>query len=742
MAKDKLAIIYADTETYDPSRNPLFWYGGFMSEDGKFKAYYDFESFFKGLIKPIPGKEKVVVFHNASYDMGIIMYQANKELGYKLNPKRYTTGLGARKAIYSGQTWEIYDENRHVTRIVDSLPLINISIRAMGYELNKQGLGSDLLKGETPIVDSKLEVKPEWLEYLKTDINILRVFSQKVIDLKEDISHGILTTSSRVQASVYERMHGRKRPGGLKTRHKPIKVKDSLPFPKSATQLRKALLDKYECFGYGSMTEEEKMTMTQAERKKLAFVDPKTSYNYPYWYMGEKETREYKDKINAYLGKLFTHEYGKDFRKWQKEPTDEFWSLPLPAYNEDDLPTPFKIVDKRDNHKILEYVNSYAHRALRGGISYVNPKYQNKELGAGLAIDANSMYPSIALDCVIPYRYCGRTQGLLDEGKSKYYIAEIKRLHAKVKKGKMPWLKGSTRYMKNVYGHIYDGEIDWKTDNDYSSELCLTSVDINYMYETYNVIEIEFGWVFYYEPNDDFTHAIRSHTRFWRKVKESSPDGSPERFRAKMNLNTLWGRWGMFAKQVDLDGSRVDVGDKETNLVSACFMTAYARVRLNRMCNRFADQFVYSDTDSVHIVLKEGQTKADVEKQLGPLLDPKKFGCWKVEDEWDACKYVKPKTYIHLIKNGTKHVDPITNEVHYFDKFEVTGAGITRNGVNQLLGIAPHEDELSYTDVRLNRLEAPIKSVADFRAGLEYTEPKSKKLPDNRTVIRTVVKKL
>lgn len=741
MAKDKLAVIYADTETYDPSRNPLFWYGGFMDERGKFKVYYDFESFFKGLIKPIPGKEKVVVFHNASYDMGIIMYQAHKELGYKLNPKHYDTGLGARKSIYSGQTWEIYDENRHVTRIVDSVPLINLSIRAMGYELNKQGLVPELLKGETPIVESRREVKPEWLDYLKTDINILRVFSQKMIDLKGDISRGILTTSSRVQASVYERMTGRKRPGGLKTRHKAIKVKDSVPFPKSATRLRKELLDKYECYGYGSMSEEEKLKNVNDRKKSLMYVDPKTSYKYPYWYMGDPETREYKDKINAFLGKLFTKEYGKDFRKWQKEPTNEFWELPLPAYEEKDLPTPFKIIDKRDNHKILEYVNSYAHRALRGGISYVNPVFKNKVLGAGLAIDANSMYPSIALDCEIPYKYVGRTQGLLDEGKSKYYIAEITKLKAKIKPGKMPWLKGSTRYMKSVYGHIYDDTIDWEQEEP-TPELCLTSVDINYLYETYDVINIEFGWVFYYEPDDDFTRAIRSHTKYWRKKKESSPDGSPERFMAKMMLNTLWGRWGMFAKQVDLDGNRVDVGDKETNLVSACFMTAYARVRLNRMCNRFADQFVYSDTDSVHIVLKDGQTKADVEKKLGPLLDPKKFGCWKVEDEWDECKYIKPKTYIHMIKDGDEHVDPLTNEAHYFDKFEVTGAGITRNGVNQLLGIVEHEEELTYTDVRLNRLEAPIKSVADFQAGLEYTEIKSKKLPDNRTVIRTVVKKL
>src|SRR5699024_12765042 len=97
---------------------------------------------------------------------------------------------------------------------------------------------------------------------------------------------------------------------------------------------------------------------------------------------------------------------------------------------------------------------------------------------------------------------------------NNFYIAEIKELKAKIKPGCYPWLKRPT---KDII-ESYESELDW-TGNDtlkYPQNkitTVLSSVDIRWMYETYNVESIEWGRVLYYEPDDNFTHALRSEER-------------------------------------------------------------------------------------------------------------------------------------------------------------------------------------------------------------------------------------
>src|SRR5699024_11357267 len=92
----------------------------------------------------------------------------------------------------------------------------------------------------------------------------------------------------------------------------------------------------------------------------------------------------------------------------------------------------------------------------------------------------------------------------------------------------------------------------------------------------------------------------------------------------------------METKTVESAGRKVDVGDKHTNLVSATFVTAYARIWLSKISSALYDEFVYSDTDSIHGVYTERiPDRETLEKHLGDLIEAKTFGKWDFETELD-----------------------------------------------------------------------------------------------------------
>src|SRR5699024_11577590 len=109
------------------------------------------------------------------------------------------------------------------------------------------------------------------------------------------------------------------------------------------------------------------------------------------------------------------------------------------------------------------------------------------------------------------------------------------------------------------------------------------------------------GEVFYFEADKDFTKGVRKHINYWRNKKEKAKDPAT-RQQAKFMLNTLWGRWGMYQKTVDDAGQKVEIGEEDTNYVSAMFTTAYARVYLNKLMYLFNKPLLYTDTDCVYFV--------------------------------------------------------------------------------------------------------------------------------------------
>ena len=630
---------YADIETYSPGGTPQFWYGCInASESDDYKIYTDFESFFKALTTLVENRRKVVVFHNSSYDISIIQYEACKRYGYQYNPRN----KGLSKAIYEGLHTELYTTNTtNPIFIIDSRNLITGSLDGWGDKLG-------LPKGETPIVDAYRPVTDTDKEYVKRDVEILKS-AFKLMDCEEAVKHGLLTVSSRTQSDL----------------------KQTVATIKGTSQRQNHLAQKYGVSANARRNEEVPIPVaieSQIESDIRAIKDKeyKTSSTHERRLYGLNEScvNDIRNKMKRYWLKRYTETY-QDFNKAQKyikkllkqdtrtkvekQDISDFFDLPLPDETKG-KPNAEKMIEDYHLNRIIAGMNGHIAPAMRGGMTYVNPRYVNKEVGKGGVLDVNSLYPYILSAYEIPYRYIGSTKDI-EPLYDRYYIAVVKRLRATAKANKHPFLKRGTKFTKDKN---YLREIDWEIDYKKGiPDTVLCSVDIEYMYEVYDVHEIEYGEVFYFEADKDFTKGVRKHINYWRNKKEKAKDPAT-RQQAKFMLNTLWGRWGMYQKTVDDAGQKVEIGDEDTNYVSAIFTTAYARVYLNKAMNWFNKQLLYTDTDSVHFVYGgKVPNKKTLLSKLKNEIDPKVFGKWDLEKEFTKARYLKAKTYALEMNNGS-----------------------------------------------------------------------------------------
>ena len=70
----------------------------------------------------------------------------------------------------------------------------------------------------------------------------------------------------------------------------------------------------------------------------------------------------------------------------------------------------------------------------------------------------------------------------------------------------------------------------------------------------------------------------------------------------------------------------------------ACFVCAWARYITISTAQQNYDNFLYADTDSVHI---KGEPHGEM------WIDSKEIGAWKHEGHFQLGKYIRAKTYIH-----------------------------------------------------------------------------------------------
>ena len=345
-------------------------------------------------------------------------------------------------------------------------------------------------------------------------------------------------------------------------------------------------------------------------------------------------------------------------------------------------------------------VDSDIRLAYRGGFTYVNEIYKEKEIGKGITIDKNSMYPSKMVQKPLPYGKPEFFEGKYCYDKTMPLYIQSLTCKFELKKGKIPniQLKNNLSFMPNEYLSSSDNKL---------VTISLCSPDYELFLENYNIEDVVYhgGWKF-----KECQGMFDDYINYWmnEKIKAGKEGNQPMRQIAKLMLNSLYGRFGLSitARQkypyLDEDGivryALLPEEEREPVYIPvACFITSYGRVDTIRTSQKIRDyslkkygedRYYYSDTDSIHC----GLTDEDMEALKDDIfIDDYALGAWAKESDFERALFIRQKCYVEE-ENGKlnvtvaglpKYLSPLIT----FNNFK---RGFTTEGLslNQMIDLA------------------------------------------------------
>ena len=294
-------------------------------------------------------------------------------------------------------------------------------------------------------------------------------------------------------------------------------------------------------------------------------------------------------------------------------------------------------------------------KSYKGGFTYLNPIYKEKDVENVTILDVNSLYPSVMYEKSLPFGEPIFFDGQYKEDKVYNLYVQMITCSFEIKEGKIPTIqiKNSMSFMANEYLESSNNEIVC---------LVLTNIDLKLFFEQYNVYDLEFvcGWKFK-SVKGIFTEYIDKWIT--RKIEATKTGNKGQRTLAKLMLNSLYGK---FATSLDVqskipflsedDVVHYELSEEEQKdglyLPIASFITAYARektIRTSQAIKTYSlekygqDMYIYSDTDSIHTNLPIEELKAFCD------IDDVRLGAWKNEGFAKRAKFIRQKCYLEEI---------------------------------------------------------------------------------------------
>lgn len=302
-------------------------------------------------------------------------------------------------------------------------------------------------------------------------------------------------------------------------------------------------------------------------------------------------------------------------------------------------------------HKKFRYVyplldekqDAFLRKAYRGGFTYVNPKYQGIDVGEGIVLDVNSLYPSVMAACdgqLLPVYQPVWFDGEPEPDDDYPLWVALVSVSFRVKPDHIPCLQ--------LKGNFLFKQTEYVTDSNGVQSICVTNVDWELMQQQYDLECVEFFGGYKFRAS---TCQFREYVDKWVQVKnQATIDGnSGIRSVAKLMLNSLYGK---FATRMEVRGRHPEIDEggvlryrddePETRdpvyLPVGIFITSWARYKTITSAQSVYDRFVYADTDSLHLV------GTDIPENLD--VDPVRLGAWKHESTFDHGKFLRAKTYV------------------------------------------------------------------------------------------------
>lgn len=308
----------------------------------------------------------------------------------------------------------------------------------------------------------------------------------------------------------------------------------------------------------------------------------------------------------------------------------------------------FPVLSLEDNEEIRW--------CYRGGFTWLNERYEGKDVGEGLVYDVNSLYPSQMYYKPLPYGLPIKFKGKYEEDKNYPLYTQHIRCEFLLRDGYIPTIQlkhqgfmfKQNEYLKSSKGEVVD--------------LYVTNVDLELIREHYELYDVEYigGW--------KFRSKVGMFNEFidkWMLVKATNKGAI--RMLAKLMLNSLYGKFATnpkvtgkvpylkedgangFALPKDEHGFVVDEFKDPVYTPVGVFITSWARDMTIRTAQKCYDRIIYCDTDSIHI---EG---TEVPEVIKDMIDDNKLGYWQHESTFQRARFIRQKTYIEEI-DGELHV--------------------------------------------------------------------------------------
>ena len=308
--------------------------------------------------------------------------------------------------------------------------------------------------------------------------------------------------------------------------------------------------------------------------------------------------------------------------------------------------------------------------SYRGGYTYANPVYQGKIIENGNVFDVNSLYPYVMRTKLLPFGEPMTYDGeYVPDPCYPLYIQMIE-CSFKVKPGYVPTVQ--------LRGSLFHSMSEYVTDSQGIEPLMLTSVDLKLFLEHYEVEHLEYIGGYKFRGS---TRLFADFIDYWMAVKvQSEQEGNKGmRFLAKLQMNSLYGKWAtspivrssfpVYDETEDIVKYELGYPEEKDPLYIplATFITAYARLETITAIQNNFENFLYCDTDSIHL-LGEPQ---------GLRVHPSDLGAWKHELIITKGKFLRAKCYMEYGHEPGKSEDHfkvtvagMSDRLHPFVKFD------------------------------------------------------------------------
>lgn len=321
------------------------------------------------------------------------------------------------------------------------------------------------------------------------------------------------------------------------------------------------------------------------------------------------------------------------------------------------------------NFPLVKYDNEIR-QSYKGGWTYVKRGMEGKDIGRGIVLDVNSLYPWVMRNCLLPYDEGVFFEGQYQEDKLYPLYIQMMRCSFRLKPGKLPTiqLKNSLHFAENEYVETTADPVGDKPAVGYVT-MCLTNVDLELFLDHYDIVgAVEWmgGWKF-----KGSTKLFAEYIDKWMEIKIKAIQSKDPVMRtiSKLMLNNLYGKFATNPERASRlpylkdDGTigyelqPIEKGDGVYIPIGA-FVTAYARNKTIRAAQENYDRFIYADTDSLHL---EGW-----ELPEGLEISSTKLGAWKIENHFHCARFLKQKCYIEYLKRELKIRQP--TKLRYYKK--------------------------------------------------------------------------